>query len=45
MHATAMSANYYTQLAEHYAIRRNLLLGALRETGFRRFGPKALTTS
>ncbi len=38
--ALAMPADYYAQLAGHYAGRRDLLLGALRETGFKAFRPQ-----
>jgi aminotransferase len=38
--ALAMPADYYTQLAQHYAIRRDLLLGALRDAGFKTFRPR-----
>ena len=38
--ALAMPANYYTQLTEHYSSRRDLLLRALRATGFKAFRPR-----
>jgi len=37
--AMELSASYYAQLAEGYALRRNLLLGALRDAGFKAFKP------
>ena len=38
--ALALPATYYEQLAADYARRRNLLLVALREVGFKAFNPR-----
>jgi aminotransferase len=37
--AMTLPASYYTQLAEGYALRRDHLLSALREAGFKAFRP------
>jgi aminotransferase len=37
--ALAMPGMYYIELAEEYALRRDLLLGALREAGFKAYKP------
>jgi aminotransferase len=34
-----MPGMYYIELAEEYALRRDLLLGALREAGFKAYKP------
>lgn len=38
--ALSMPADYYAHLAEQYTKRRDLLLGALREAGFKAFRPR-----
>jgi aminotransferase len=37
--ALTMPGTYYTELAENYALRRDLLLRALREAGFKAYKP------
>lgn len=40
VHALAAPDHYYTELSQHYAVRRDLLLGILNEAGFRALRPQ-----